>query len=67
MFAQLVAAPETFHETVPTGAGFPLVPVTRAVKVNNWPSVAEVGVPLTKIVGVAATRFTDMAPEVIAE
>ena len=64
---QLVAAPDAFHETVPTGAGFPLVPVTRAVKVKSCPSVAEEGVPLTKIVGVAATRFTEIAADVMAE
>ena len=64
---QLVEAPETFHVTVPTGAGFPFVPVTRAVNVSSCPRVAEFGVPLTKIVGVAATRFTAIAAEVTAE
>ena len=53
--------------TVPTGAGFPFVPVTRAVNVSSCPRVAEFGVPLTKIVGVAATRFTAIAAEVTAE
>jgi hypothetical protein len=66
---QLAAAPETVHESVPIGAGFPAVPVTSAVKVIGLPTVSDNGeaVPVTEIVGVAVPRLMEIAPEVIVK
>ena len=67
VFVQVVAAPETVHEIVPTGAGLPEVPVIRAVNVIGLPTVWESGeaVPVTEIVGVAVPRITEIGAEVI--
>jgi len=66
---QLVEAPETVHESVPTGAGLPIVPVINAVKVIGFPTVNDKGeeVPVTEIVGVAVPRLMDIAPEVMVK
>ena len=67
VLVQVVAAPETVHEIVPTGAGLPNVPVISAVKVSGLPTVCESGeeVPVTEIVGVEVPRFTDIGADVI--
>jgi len=66
---QLAAAPEKLHERVPTGAGFPAVPVTNAVKVIGLPTLSDNGeaVPVTEIVGVDVPRLMEIAPEVIVK